>query len=70
MTASVDAAKVLAARKACDYTQAQVARLAGISDRHYRAIEKGHTIPSANVLARLADALEVGIDSLMRRNGG
>lgn len=70
MTTSVDAAKVLAARKACDYTQQQVARLAGISDRHYRQIEKGRTVPSANVLARLADVLEVEMRDLMGGKDG
>jgi transcriptional regulator with XRE-family HTH domain len=62
---AVDAAKVLAARKASGYTQAQVARLADVSPRHVRNIEKGHAVPSADVLARIATVLEVSVDSLM-----
>lgn len=52
-----------------DQRQAFIAARAGISERHLRNIEKGVTVPSADVLGRIADALGVSIDRLMT-NGG
>jgi len=51
-------------RNSADLTQEQLAEVVGCSDRHIGKIENGQNIPSFDVIAAIADALNVGIDRL------
>jgi len=53
-------------RSAKDLTQAQLADAAGLSRPGYRAIENGESVPRADSLQALADALDVGIETLVQ----
>jgi len=51
-----------------DLTQEQLGELAGCSDRHIGKIENAQNVPSLEVAAAIADALDVGIDRLRHGN--
>jgi len=53
-------------RSAKGLTQAQLADVAGLSRPGYRAIENGDSVPGADTLQALADALDVGIEALVQ----
>lgn len=53
-------------RQAKKLSQAELARQAGLSRVGYRNIETGGAAPRADTLARLAAALRVGLDDLVR----
>ena len=51
-------------RLQAEYTQEELAELAGCSDRHIGKIENAQNIPSLEMAAAIADALKVDIDRL------
>ena len=57
-------------RRELGLTLAEVAAEAGISVGHSSAIEKGNTLPSLSVLARLAHALQLTLAEVLRASPG
>lgn len=55
------------ARERAGRTQAQLAELAGIADATISRLERGRLNPSAELLSKLAGALGVSVDDLMKR---
>jgi transcriptional regulator with XRE-family HTH domain len=47
-------------------TQAELARIVGLSSRHLRRIEQGFSVPTAGHLLDIATALGVSVDDLVR----
>ncbi len=51
--------KIKEYRKKNNYTQAQLAEMVNVDDKHISCIESGKSFPSADLIDRLARALEV-----------
>lgn len=58
-------AQCRARRDALGITQSQAARKIGISAQFYARVECGHALPSVSTLTKIADALEVSVDTLL-----
>lgn len=57
--------KMLTLRKKAGFTQADVAELAGLSDRTYADIERGNVNMRVETLLHICDALKITPDSLL-----
>ncbi len=66
MSSETISANLRRLRTAQALTQEQLARRASLSRAGYRKIELGESVPRADTLQALADALEVGIEELVR----
>ena len=53
-------------RGARGLTQGKLAEAAGLSRPGYRAIENGESVPRVDTLQAVADALDLGIEDLVR----
>lgn len=51
--------KIKECRKHKNYTQAQLAEMVNVDDKHISCIESGKNFPSADLIERLANALDV-----------
>ena len=51
-------------RKKIGYTQAQLAEIANVDDKHISCIEGGKNFPSPDLLDRLANSLNVEVKAL------
>lgn len=51
--------KIKELRKKYNYTQAHLAELVNVDDKHISCIESGKNFPSADLIERLANALKV-----------
>ncbi len=60
--------KIKEIRKKLGYTQAQLAELVGVDDKHISCIESGKNFPSADLISRFADALFVETKDLFEFN--
>lgn len=49
-------------RRALDYTQDQLAVMAGLSKTHVSNIENAHSVPSVDAIVKIAEALDVTPD--------
>jgi transcriptional regulator with XRE-family HTH domain len=58
------------ARAALDLTQADAAERIGISTEFYARIERGGAMPSVPTLAKMAEELEIAVDTLLGRGPG
>ena len=65
MTVTLNREKLRAARKEKALTQEKLAECSAISDRYVRSLEAGEAEPSASVLYRISQTLEVPMDELM-----
>jgi transcriptional regulator with XRE-family HTH domain len=54
------------ARRRADYSQEEVAALCGLHRTEIGQLEKGRRFPRVDTLIKLAGALEVGADELLR----
>lgn len=52
-------------RKEYGYTMEQMSEQSGLAYGYYVRIEKGHTMPSLQALAEIADILHLSLDSLV-----
>ena len=59
--------RVKATRLRSRMTLAEVARAAGITPQGYGNIERGHSMPRVDTLARVCVALGVRLDTLLSR---
>jgi transcriptional regulator with XRE-family HTH domain len=57
------------ARAALDLTQADAAERIGISTEFYARIERGGAMPSVPTLAKMAEELDIAVDTLLGRAG-
>ncbi|HEY5374160.1 MAG TPA: helix-turn-helix transcriptional regulator [Polyangiaceae bacterium] len=55
------------ARAALDLTQADAAERIGISTEFYARIERGGAMPSVPTLAKMAEELDIAVDTLLGR---
>ncbi len=60
--------KIKEFRKKNEYTQAQLAELVGVDDKHISCIESGKNFPSADLISRFANALGVEPKDLFEFN--
>jgi transcriptional regulator with XRE-family HTH domain len=58
------------AREKRGWTQVQLADRAGISQSLLARYESGEYLPGAENLVRVADALGIGVEKLMKRKAG
>lgn len=59
---------LIGARKKRDFTQVQIAKELGISDRHYKALEAGTSEGSMKVWKQLKKILNCSIDYLLEQD--
>lgn len=57
--------KLLSIRKRCGFTQAEVAEIAGLSERTYADIERGTVNMRIETILRICDALHITPDELL-----
>lgn len=60
--------RIKKARKACGLTQEKLAELTGLSTAHIGKIEVATNEPSLQALVDIANALNIGVDSLLADN--
>ncbi len=60
--------KIREYRKKFGYTQARLAELVGVDDKHISCIESGKNFPSPDLISRFADALNVEPKDLFEFN--
>lgn len=69
MQVELNREKLKEIREKNNLTQEQLAELIEISDRHLRNLESATINPSATVLCRLSQVLDVPMDELMTVHG-
>jgi len=62
--------KLLALRKRCGMTQAEVAEAAGLSDRTYADIERGTVNMRIETILRICEALHITPDEVLTEENG
>ena len=70
MTVTLNREKLRARRREKALTQEKLAEQSGLSDRYIRSLEGEASQPSASVLYRISQALEVPMDDLMTAGNG
>lgn len=65
MQVELNRKKLKEIRELNNLTQEQLAEMSNISDRHLRNLETVSTNPSATVLCRISQALDVPMEELM-----
>ena len=60
--------KIKELRKKYKYTQAQLAELVNVDDKHISCIESGKNFPSPDLLERIAKSLQIEIKDLFEFN--
>ena len=62
--------KIKELRKKHNYTQAQLAEIVNVDDKHISCIESGKNFPSADLIYRLSCALGVEVKDLFENRQG
>ena len=60
--------KIKEFRKKFNYTQAQLAEIVGVDNKHISCIESGKNFPSADLISRLALAFSIEVKDLFEFN--
>ena len=60
--------KIKEFRKKFNYTQAQLAEIVGVDNKHISCIESGKNFPSADLISRFANAFSIDIKDLFEFN--